>query len=72
MVVISHRRFHALDKPNMDEERQMVNLKSAAANVGHTFVGWMDATSRGRRIEMDICLDYVIGISSSAIQFIGK
>lgn len=50
----------------------MVNLKSAAANVGHTFVGWMNATSRGRRIEMDIYLDYVIRISSNAIQFMGK
>jgi len=50
----------------------MVNLKSAAANVGHTLGGWMNATSRGRRIEMDIYLDYVIGISSNAIQFIGK
>lgn len=50
----------------------MVNLKSAAANVGHTFVRWMNATSRGPRIEMDIYLDYVIGISSNAVQFIGK
>ena len=50
----------------------MVNLKSAAANVGHTFGGWMNATSRGPRIEMDIYLHYVIGISSNAIQFIGK
>jgi hypothetical protein len=32
----------------------------------------MNATSRGRRIEMDIYLDYVIGISSNAIQFIGE
>jgi len=56
----------------MGEERHTVNLKSAAAYVGHTFGGWMHATSRGRRIEMDIYLDYVIGISSNAIQFIGK
>jgi hypothetical protein len=69
---ISHHRFHALDKHNMGEERHTVNLKSAAANVGHTFCGWMNATSRGRWIEMDIYLDYVTGISSNAIQFIGN